>query len=250
VSNPDTRWLLPPAFTKEDQEHFAAHAKGFQEREVRRAKRGSWLAWGCVAGFAGLAYLQGGALYYAVPNIRIQPVYFFKHPDGTMDAVSNEAALPQTMTEADTRAWLWQYVLLRERYNWADARDDYDVVSAMSAPDVREHYQTFQNNHIPGAPSPAKALGKTGILRVLFRDSDLSGDTFTARYCRVVELDGQRPMITPWIVKLHFQTLDKVTTLQRLQYNPHALIVTSYPGPEQQGTGGDASGDCLPAMGG
>jgi type IV secretion system protein VirB8 len=194
--------------------------------------------------------LQGGALYYAVPNIRIQPVYFFKQPDGTTDAVSNEAALPQTMTEAQTRAWLWQYVLLRERYNWADAKDDYDVISAMSAPDVRQHYQEFQNNRIPGAPSPAKALGKTGVVRVLFRDSDLNGDTFAARYCRVVEFDGQRPMITPWIVKLHYQTLDKITLLQRLQYNPGALIVTSYPGPEQQGTGGDASGDCSPATGG
>ena len=242
----DPRWQSAVAASWEDVERFSKQAESFQKREARRWKMVSIAATAITVFFAALAFLLGGALYYAVPSIRVQPFWLVARADGTFDTFSHQAALPGSITEAETRAWLWQYVRLRESYNWTDAKDNYDVVSAMSAPVVRTAFQQFWNGQLPNAPSPTKVLGKGGTIRVYHRDSDLTNDTYTARYCRVVQLDGERPVQSPWIVKLRFQRTDTVPMLQRWQFNPNALVVTAYPGPVQQGTGGDASADCMP----
>jgi type IV secretion system protein VirB8 len=240
---------LPAAFDEETRHRFAVESLNFQQREVRRSRRVSLFAVGWASVATVLLCVNIVTLSYTVPSVHLVPLWIYNHPDGTVDVVHNQSSLPEAISDADKRAWLWQYVKLRESYVWPDAHDNYDVVSAMSAPDVRDRFQAWYNDKIPDAPGPVKSLGKDGVIQVKLRDSDLVGDIFTVRYCRYVELPGQRPVVQPMIAKLHFQTLNTVTLLERIQYNPGALIVTSYPGAYQQGTGGDPTGDCGP-MGG
>ena len=229
------RWAMPPALNKDDQARHDRATLAFQERELRRNQWGGRLLWGYAAGMTAVVGLLSVALAGAVPNIRLQPVFLFNQPDGTVDAVSNASSLPATITEAQERAWLWQYVRLRESYVYPDAHDNYDIVSAMSAPDVRDRFQAWYNDKMPGALGPTKTMGKNGVIRAVFRDSEVNGDAFTVRFCRYTSLEGQPPMAQSMIARLRFQRTNTITLLDRVQYNPNALIVTSYPGAIEQG---------------
>ncbi|MDB5848221.1 MAG: virB8 [Rhodoferax sp.] len=236
---------LPSAYEAENVRVYMADARSFQEREVRRSR---WVNRGLmtysVMATAACAALIG-VVSYTVPNVRIQPVYMIARDDGTFDTVNSQWELPKNLTDAQKKATFWQYVQQRESYQRLSARDNYEVVSAMSAPEVRERFQNYWNDKIPGSPSPSKIMGEKGVIRVTFRDSELlPNNRFQVRYYRYIEMEGKPPFMQPMIAVLSYQQLDTVPLLQRFQYNPGALIVTAYPGAIQQGACADPSGDC------
>ena len=103
---------------------------------------------------------------------------------------------PPSQRVAAIEASLWQYVRMRESWNAWDAEYSYDVVSAMSAPNVRDAYQAFANSRDP--ENPAVKFGKSAAVRVdrlrsgfLPRHAeDYSRGAYSIDFCRVVMIEG------------------------------------------------------------
>ena len=219
---------------------------GFQSALAKRAQAVSTLLKAMLVVSVGVNVLQAASLFYAVPLIRVVPVFAWARPDGTVESAVTTASLPDTLSNAQRRAWLWQYVRLRETYNAVEADYNYNVVSGMSTPAVRAEYQEYANNKRPGVPSLAKILGRLGSVAVTFRDSEIEGDKFRVRFYRLVTEEGRPPTCTPWHASLSFGDLFVAPVVQRVTYNPGALVVTGYPGAEPEAAAPDISG--LPAI--
>ena len=125
-------------------EHYK-QVESFQRQRAKTAQRISKVL-ATVAGIAILGNLaQAWTIASLVPLTRIVPVYLWVRPDGTVDSSVSMSRLPATQSQAVIDAELWEYVRLREGYSDDTARYGYDIVSEMSAPDVRGRYQPFLN---------------------------------------------------------------------------------------------------------
>ncbi len=229
----EERWTVPPVFTPEMQRYYSEVAS-FQSANARRSRRVSKLALGAVAALLLLVYLLAGSLSYALPLVRFAPIFLWQRADGTVDAAVTTSSLPQTLDEAQIRAALWQYVRLREGYSLAEAQYDYDVVSAMSAPDVRRDYQ--QTHNASNKSSPVNKIGDKGVIRVSYIAGNLVDDRYTVRFAREVQIRGEPP-IPPatWTATIVFRRATTVPFYDRITYNPAGIVVAAYPGAEQEG---------------
>lgn len=227
--------VLPAAYSPEASRH-AKEVTDFTRRELRRVRRvrtGS-LALNVVQG--GVIVLLAGALYHVTPLVRVVPVFAAVHQDGTTQFAVTTSQLPKTLNEAQIEAWLWQYLQLRESYDWASSQYAYDVVSSMSAPTVRDAYQKWAN--AKDKDSPIRLLGKTGSIRVRFISGDLhmDTDTYHVRYERIVDVDDNPPQRAVWDVTIRFSQHYTVPYLERVTYNPTGLTITGYSAPTPEGS--------------
>ncbi len=230
------RGLAPYVHSAEAYEDYRRGVLGFHRAEARRSQtitRGFKM--GLIAS-AALNLLLGAGMYHMLPLIRVVPVWVWARPDGTVDSATSTASLPETLNEAQKRAWLWQYVRARESYNPVEADYNYTIVSAMSSPSVRAVYQEWENNKNPAVPSPAKILGRQGYISVTFRDSEIVGDHFHVRFFRSVKEEGRPATCTAWAANMIFGELYTAPIMQRVTYNPGAIVVIGYPGAEPEGS--------------
>ena len=125
-----------------------------------------------------------------------------------------------------TRAAIWQYVRDREGYDFADARYRYDVVSMMSAADVRAAYQQW---FLPGnSSSPQNAVGRKGQVDVrMINMSFVRPQVALVRYQRTVLMYGEAPDTTTWTSTVAFERVDDLPVGARLS-DPGGIVVTNY----------------------
>ena len=225
----------PPA---SDLEAYYAEVRSFQATEAARARRSARAAWGIAgAEFCIIGCLAVG-MVSVLPLIRVVPVFLNPHQDGSVDATPMLSALPPNQQEAVKLSALWQYVMLRESYSGPEAQYNYDVVSGMSSPDVRRQYQDWFN--APNPASPQVQLGQKGTIRVSRISGGYVGDpknnTYRIAFWRVVTLPDSKPGLpVRFEATVQFAQVTSVPLAQRITFNPGALIVTSYPGAEQEG---------------
>ena len=223
----------PPAFRPDldshvkDVETFQRSRAGRLRLYLRLSMVGNVLLFGTtVAGLYGLDQL--------IPTVRVVPVFAWARPDGTIDSAVTTSELPDSITQAETRAALWRYVEERESYSWPEARSEYDIASAMSAPTVRDAYQRSVSGKNP--TSPMAKYGKTGTIRIDYVSSSLSGDQYTVHFTRSVQSEeASKPVLSRWTATLDYETRDTVPLAERLTFNPTGVLITSYPGAEQIG---------------
>ena len=213
----------------------------FQAVRARRYRR----LFRLLAGFTGASWMitlgLATSVIWMLPLVRVVPVFIGFNDDGTRDSHTEFSALPPSQRVAAIEASLWQYVRMRESWNAWDAEYNYDVVSAMSAPNVRDAYQAFANSRDP--ENPAVKFGKSGSVRVdrlrsgfLPRHAeDYSRGAYTIDFCRVVMIDGAKPQARRMTVSLEYALAEKIPLTDRIRFNPDGVIVVGYPGPTQIG---------------
>lgn len=206
-------------------EHYK-QVESFQRTRAKTAERISKVLV-AVAGIAILGNLaQALTIASLVPLTRIEPVYLWVRPDGTVDSSITMSRLPASQSQAVINAALWEYVRLREGYSFDTGRYAFDVVSEMSTTPVRAIYQSFFN--YPNPTSPQVTVGRKGTIEIEHISSaDIARSVQQIRYRRILNLNGARPVVTTWTATLQFATVSTLPVALRLQ-NPGGVVITSY----------------------
>jgi type IV secretion system protein VirB8 len=214
-----------PVTTQELDDHYR-EVESFQRERARGARRSARVAWS----LAGASLLTNVALSFAVASMvpleRLVPLYLWVRQDGTVDSASAISDLPATQAEAVVRAAIWQYVRDRESFAFADARYRYDVVSLMSASQVRDDYQHWFLSANP--ESPQNTIGKRGQVDTsMISMSFVRPQVALVRYSKTVLVYGSTPQKTTWTATVGFERVEKLPAANRLT-DPGGIIVTSY----------------------
>jgi type IV secretion system protein VirB8 len=221
----EARWAASPVTAPELGDYYR-EVESFQRERERGARRSARVAWS----LAGVSLLTNVALGFAVlwmlPLERLVPLYLWVRQDGTVDSANAISDLPATQAEAVVRAAIWQYVRDRESYAFADARYRYDVVSLMSASEVRDDYQHWFLSANP--ESPQNTIGKRGqVDTTMISMSFVRPQVALVRYSKTVLMYGGTPQKTTWTATVGFEHVDKLPAANRLT-DPGGIIVTSY----------------------
>lgn len=196
--------------------------------------------YGRLAGALGaICFMEAAALYMAMPLKQVIPVFIDIHRDGVVDTSESMSTLPTSTRQAAIAAELWAYVRHREHYNFAEAAYDYDVVSGLSAPGVREDYQAAVNPKNPDAPVNKLGQKTTISLRRisgawLTHSPDYTAGTYQIRYAARVQEAEHPDTCQRLSVLFSYQPVAAVPVEQRVTYNPDGIVVTSYPRPEAE----------------
>lgn len=205
---------------------YFREVESFQAHRARSAKRTARIAFLV----AGLSLLANVALAFTVASMlpleRLVPLPMWVRADGTVDVLPKMSDLPPSQSAAVTRAAIWQYVRNREGYDFADARYRYDVVSMMSAPDVRDAYQQW---FLPGnRASPQNTVGRKGQVDLrLVNMSFVRPRVALVRYQRTVLMYGEALETTTWTATVGFDRVESLPVQSRLA-DPGGIVITNY----------------------
>lgn len=222
MSRPDYAILV-------EQKKLATHFKDVQSfhaerQKTRRGLSKAMMAITVVAVIGNLA--QALALATLMPLSKIEPVYLWVRPDGTVDDSISMSRLPPTQSKAVIDAALWEYVRLREEYSYDTARYAFSVVSGFSSPAVAKQYQEFFNYPNPG--SPQITVGRRGSITVThISSSDISPAVQQVRFTRTVRIGDKQPIVSTMTATIGYTTAHNLPARQRLT-NPGGLLITSY----------------------
>jgi type IV secretion system protein VirB8 len=191
------------------------------------------------AALGAICFMEAAALYMAMPLKEIVPVFIDVHKDGVVDTSESISALPASAQQAAIEAELWSYVRHREHYDFAEAAYDYDVVSGLSAPSVREEYQEAVNPKNPDAPVNRLRQTITITLRrisgaYLTHSANYIAGTYQIRYAARVHEDGHPDTCQRMSVLFSYRPVTSIPAEERVTYNPAGIVVTSYPRPEAE----------------
>lgn len=218
----------------------AAATEKWVEGQWRRTRRAN-MGWRLYAGMMTLlVFLLGGALNYALPLIKLVPVFFYQNPSGVVETAITTDSLPADLSDANIQAWLWQYVMHRESYSWVESDYNHYLVAAMSSVPVRTAYDNWFTGKNPD--SYLSAYGQRGIIRVALREITefkraQAGQpgVMTVHFDRLVNVEGEpKQHVQTWTATLQFlQDYTRGFNLQDIKtFNPSRIVVTSYPGSE------------------
>jgi type IV secretion system protein VirB8 len=211
-----------------------ARVRSMAKRELHwalRSRQGLILGLGAsLAVNAGLTY----ALDSAVPAIRMIPLVVNTRPDGTVVADTVMSMMPADVQDAVLRATLWQYVLWREGYSADTAQTRFNIVTALSDPDVAEAYAGWYKFGNPD--SPQTKYGTKGLV-VVEQDSadfmEADPSVYQVNYWRTVIAPGRPKSRSHWTVFVHYRLVDAIPLRDRTTFNPAAVKVKSYPAPQE-----------------
>jgi type IV secretion system protein VirB8 len=216
-------------------------AVSFQGDRARRFRNRARIATTLAAGSFALNLMLGYGILSMLPLVRVVPVFAWPGADGSTETRVMFSSLPKDKRVAGIEASLWQYVRQREEYSANERPYDYDVVSAMSAPAVRDAYQNWANSKDPS--NPAVKLGRKGYINVSRVDAafvqhneDYSSGTYRVVFNRkITEESVKDPIIQRMIVSVTYVIADSIPVWQRVNFNPDGVIVTEYPEATQDG---------------
>ena len=209
--------------------------------EARKHRRAN-VGWRIYAGLVTINLILAlGCLNYAIPGIRLVPVFYYQRADGAVETALTTDSLPADMTDANIQAWLWQYVLHRESYSWVEADYNHYLVEAMSAVPVRDAYDAWYSGKNP--QSYLSVYGRRGVIRVALREvteyqhaTAAQPGRITIHFDRMVAVEGEG-RVPP---KMFSATVEFLQDYQRgftwqdiKSFNPSRIVVTAYPGAQE-----------------
>lgn len=203
-----------------------------------RAAKIGWKVFAIAGWF--VAVLAVGALDYAVPAIRLLPVFFYQKPDGVVETAMTTDSLPADLSDVNIQAWLWQYVQWRESYSWAEYLGNGYRVCAMSSEAVCSAYQIWADGK--NKDSFVSVYNTRGVIRTAMaevthyeRATASRPGEYTVHLNRQVDVDGDpHHQIETWSVTLKFlQDYSRGLRINDIRsFNPSRIVVVSYPGPQ------------------
>lgn len=228
-------WRARPVHEPE-LEAYCAEVESFQRARQRRTKAVSW-GLGIVAGvaMAGNLALSVG-LSAMLPLVRLVPVFYWVQTDGSVDSSTSSSLLPHTQSEAAITSAVFQYVKDREGYSYANARDSYDRIRAMSTEHINAVYQ--QGFALSNPDSPQNTVGRRGQINIerIGYPTFIRDRVVQVRYRRIVEmyetdrpnpLTCKPPICTTWTATVDVDLIDNLPADVRL-LNHGGIIVTRY----------------------
>lgn len=122
-------------------------------RIARRDRFKTVISTSTIAGLVFIAAAEAGVIMYMIPLKEIIPVMTHVRDDGTTTTAVKWDSLPKPVREDVTVNTVWQYVQQRESWSAGNAGWAWTVVSALSAPKVREQFQNWYRPENPQSPA-------------------------------------------------------------------------------------------------
>ena len=126
-----------------------------QERaRIRRRDRFKrMISGGTIAGLVFIAAAEAAFISYLLPLKEIIPITTVVREDGTTTTAVKWESLPKPVREDVTVNTVWSYVQQRESWSAGNAGWAWTMVSALSAPRVRESFQNWYRADNPQSPA-------------------------------------------------------------------------------------------------
>jgi type IV secretion system protein VirB8 len=220
---------------------YAATQKRRADQERRERRTGQFKS--VLIGALVLAVAGEGLVIAARSRTDPPMVFVYQRDDGSVTNSLSYASLPEAVKGKAAINALWTYVRLRESWSAAEAEYAWNVVSAMSSKDVRDQYQTWQEDK---AIAPRKLYGEDGQVRTDFIsyapvcDGDKAGacdnpDRMMFRFDRS-ERRGQA-WLKPvrYSVTLRFRHVPRLPVWLVATVNSPGIVITDYPGAQPEG---------------
>lgn len=214
-----------------DPELLGAYFKQVSSYEQNRLK---W-AYG-LAGLGWTVAIAAGVIA-GTANLALAGLSSLKTPDPIVLRVDNATGMTDRIydvkggemaaSEAEQRHWLWQYVLHRQGYSFAEAQRNFDVVSIMSTAEVQGQYADAFKGSNPS--SPQVILGRNGQAALSWVSTSFIGPKLAQVRYVVSERKGDLPLPKrSMVATVGFDFSHGVISGSAININPRGFLVTSY----------------------
>lgn len=214
-----------------DPELVAAYFKQVSSYEGDRLKwayRMAGIGWTVALG----AGIVAGAACFAVAGLTPLKstelvVLRVDSATGMTDRIYDVRGGEMAASEAEQRHWLWQYVLHRQGYSFAEAERNFDVVNLMSTADVQQQYAAWFKGSNP--QSPQVVLGRTGQAALSWVSTSFIGPKLAQ--VRYVLSERKGDLLLPkknMVATVAFDFSRGPISGSAVNINPRGFLVTSF----------------------
>ena len=208
---------------------FFRQQESLHAQHIRSIAHGRKTAWWVAGSAVALAVLESAAIAGLAPLHRVEwRLVRVDSSTGTIDVVNTLTDAPKSISEANSRYFLSQYVQLREGYAAPEVKHNFRAVSLMSGLPEQNRYAESVGGGNPNAPQVQ--FGKNGFIRIHVESVSLLGPGLgQVRYAREEQRDGSTPRVTNWIATIGFAWRpDAPMSNADRNLNPLGFQVTDY----------------------
>lgn len=214
-----------------DPELMAAYftqVASYEASALKAARRSTRLAWTVAAAAGAIAATACIAIAGLTPLKTVVPIVFrVDQSTGMIDRVYDVRGGELAATEAERRYFLWQYVLHRQGYDYAEAQRNFDVVSLMSTSDVQRQYADWFRGSNP--LSPQVVLGRNGMSVLNWVSTSFLGPKLAQ--VRFVQQERKGDALLPlkhMVATIGFDFARGSISGSAINVNPDGFLVTSF----------------------
>jgi type IV secretory pathway component VirB8 len=229
----------------EERQRVMDDLKEEKKREVVRAHRKRLFSATSVVILVTAVIAEAVAITTMLPLQKVVPVVVYQRDDGTFTNYVEWKDLPAQVKNDTTVNVVWQYVQYRESWSRGNAPLAYDVVSALSSPNVRDEFQQWFNADNPTSPQRlyGDATVQTNYVNwePVCPEDGCSGPppAYRFRFDRVETKPGGKPgpavryAVTVRILRDVPLPADRIGW--RFTHNAPMIQVVEYPGAQREG---------------
>lgn len=200
----------------------------YEGDRLKAAQRSTRLAWTIATAAGIVAATACIAVAGLTPLKTVVPVVFrVDNTTGMVDRVYDVRGGELAATEAERRYFLWQYVLHRQGYNYAEAQRDFDVVNLMSTADVQQLYADWFKGSNP--QSPQVLLGRGGSSTLNWVSTSFLGPKLAqVRFTQQERKGGALLSAKHMVATIGFDFAAGLISGSAINVNPDGFLVTSF----------------------
>ncbi len=200
----------------------------YEGDRLKAARRSTRLAWTVAAAAGAVAATACLAVAGLTPLKTVVPIVFrVDNATGIVDRVYDVRGGELAASEAERRYFLWQYVLHRQGYGYAEAQRNFDVVSLMSTADVQRQYADWFKGSNP--QSPQVVLGRQGSATLNWVSTTFLGPKLAQVRFTQAERKGDALLPTRHMVAtIGFDFAHGPISGSAINVNPDGFLVTSF----------------------
>lgn len=195
---------------------------------IEKSERRAWMVTRVAIGFAFLAII---ALAVLAPFYKVVPMVIqVDKLTGEGQLVELTGAMPRTASDIVDKHWAQRYVQTRERYFWSLLTPDFEVVSNMSGPTVRETYaQMFEGVDKIQDRLKDRVERRVKVTSVVLMPGE-SGKKAVVRFDRTSRENGVDTEVRHFIATMAYDYVSPTTfqTERTAIENPLGFTVTGY----------------------
>ena len=235
-----------------EREYAKVAARRGKQAATRRrwelAKTAAIIGQFAVIGCLGLAVARLADQY------RVEVIHTYQRDDGTVTNSAAWSSLPDAVKVNSAINVLWQYVELWEGYSSGQAERAWNIVSALSTPEVRRDYQAYAGKDNPRAPR--NVFGERDLVNVEFAGftpvctrepcNAETTDAYQFRFNRSERVAGVWSKPELRVATLRFRRLSddarkRLPWWQVATFNNAGVVVWEYPGSKPEGVAARAA---------
>jgi len=210
-----------------NRDEYYDKASSWDQEIVAGALKSRKTAWIIASVSLGLAALSLLCLLLLLPLKTFEPyVVSVDRHTGYMEVTKGLSKGLLSEDQAITEANLVRYVSLREQYNPAILKDNYETVALMSGGPALKEHQALWSAQNPDNPSIK--LGGNSYIDIKIKSvSFLNENTASVRFLKETS-ENERQKTSHWNAIIAFQYTQKPVRMRERFSNPLGFQVTSY----------------------